>query len=152
MKWNFHEEIDVKYLSAVYIFVHRADFICCAPSWLWASTRAVAWPTATVQFYALPGSPVMLGACKSLGRYHLTLIGPNPETRLPPCTFTQTCAATFLDFHTIAIRVIMRFAAIYRVTRSFYFEEAKSPFLSRPREPNTIISLDKSFPPKLKFK
>jgi len=56
--------------------------------------------------------PGMLGACKSSGRYDLTLIGPNPETESIPVRF-RTRAATFLDFCTATIRVIMRLAAVY---------------------------------------
>lgn len=51
-------------------------------------------------------SPAMLGACKSSGRYHLTLIGPNPETGSTPVRFLKH--ATFLDFCIATVRVIMR--------------------------------------------
>jgi len=41
-------------------------------------------------------SPAMLGACKCSGRYHLTLIGPNPETGSTPVRFQTRYFSRFL--------------------------------------------------------
>lgn len=41
-------------------------------------------------------SPAMLSACKSPSRYHLTLIGPNPETGSTPMRFQTRYFSRFL--------------------------------------------------------
>lgn len=56
-------------------------------------------------------SPAMLSACKSPGRYHLTLIGPNPETGSIPMRFQTRYFSRFLHHYSSR-----NYAVLYRVT------------------------------------
>lgn len=101
----------IKYLYALYILHTLLHYIYILTSGLFHTVRwtepllTVAWPTARGHdgpILRIAGvSPAMLGACKSLGRYHLTLIGPNPETRLPPRALLHKHAPLLFSIFTL---------------------------------------------------
>lgn len=101
----------------LYLYPHQAYFILCAePEYTFISARIVRGSGGPILRIA-GVSPAMLSACKSPGRYHLTLIGSNPETGSTPVHFQTRYFSRFL--HRYSSR---NYAVVYGVTGKTTFE------------------------------
>lgn len=109
-----HKKFPFVYITNIflrYIYIYIKDILYCAPSRVhfYYSARMVRGSGGPILRIA-GVSPAMLGACKSPGWYHLTLIGPNPETGSTPVRFQTRYFSRFL--HRYSSR---NYAVVYRV-------------------------------------